>query len=351
MNDYFNTFLNLNESIDQLLKDDHNSLEIQESATSLKESVQPCIEELKQSASRLKGLVLVCSDELCHAENVWLSKPMIAEAAKQEIWEQLGEISGRSFKIRLLRNTLKYQAVEQFTQSWNKRVDNLRKTWFVDAKNGKTKDLAAWDKDKFIQDIYFQFDLESEELSLMLKEKIEFIYQNLEAINRVSIQNCVSLLDQSNQSIFNAQFNQIFSEIEAKFINSTEYIAFKNQKLTNAISPALQTLVSQGFLIPGLQGAIKQGILPINWHSFAQFSAQVVSAIENIITTIFDDRVKLATQALEQAIAFYNDFLERQERYQQETPEQREAEKAWIDQQRQELERVQSGIEAILNAN
>ena len=57
------------------------------------------------------------------------------------------------------------------------------------------------------------------------------------------------------------------------------------------------------------------------------------------------------TEALEQAIAFYNDFLERQERYQQETPEQREAEKAWIDQQRQELERVHSGIEAILNAS
>jgi hypothetical protein len=55
--------------------------------------------------------------------------------------------------------------------------------------------------------------------------------------------------------------------------------------------------------------------------------------------------------AIEQAIAFYNDFLERQERYQQETPEQRQAEKAWIDQQRRELEQVQHGIEAILNAS
>lgn len=71
--------------------------------------------------------------------------------------------------------------------------------------------------------------------------------------------------------------------------------------------------------------------------------------IDNIITSIFEDRVKLAIQSLEQAIAFYNDFLEQQERYQQETPEQREAEKAWIDQQRRELARVQNGIEAILS--
>ncbi|HEY9710089.1 MAG TPA: hypothetical protein V6D48_17920, partial [Oculatellaceae cyanobacterium] len=76
---------------------------------------------------------------------------------------------------------------------------------------------------------------------------------------------------------------------------------------------------------------------------------QVSSKLENIIKAIFDDRIKSGTQALEQAIAFYNYFLERQERYQQETPEQREAEKAWIDQQRRELERVQNGIEAILN--
>jgi len=61
--------------------------------------------------------------------------------------------------------------------------------------------------------------------------------------------------------------------------------------------------------------------------------------------------LNLATKAITKAIAFYNYFLERQERYQQETAEQREAEKAWIDQQRRELERVQQGIEAILNPN
>ncbi len=62
-----------------------------------------------------------------------------------------------------------------------------------------------------------------------------------------------------------------------------------------------------------------------------------------------DDRIELITKAIAQAIAFYNDFLEKQARYQQETLEQREAEKAWIDRQRQELEQVQKGIEAILN--
>ncbi len=55
-------------------------------------------------------------------------------------------------------------------------------------------------------------------------------------------------------------------------------------------------------------------------------------------------------QAVQKEIAFYNDVLEQQERYQQETPEQREAKKAWIEQQRQELARIQGGIEVIFNA-
>ena len=47
------------------------------------------------------------------------------------------------------------------------------------------------------------------------------------------------------------------------------------------------------------------------------------------------------------AIAFYNYFLEKQNRYQQETLETRQAEKAWIDQQRQQLVQVKNGLEAI----
>ncbi|HEY9694072.1 MAG TPA: hypothetical protein V6D15_17860 [Oculatellaceae cyanobacterium] len=52
-------------------------------------------------------------------------------------------------------------------------------------------------------------------------------------------------------------------------------------------------------------------------------------------------------QTLEAVISFDNEFLKRQERYQQETPEQREVEKVWIDQQRQQFKQIQTGIEEI----
>lgn len=113
MNDLFNTFQNFDKSSEQLLIDEFNSLEIRESATAFKNSVEPCIEEVKQSVSRLEKLVLVCFDELDRAENVWLSKPKIAEASKHEIWEQVGEISGCCFRIRQLASECKQEAIKQ----------------------------------------------------------------------------------------------------------------------------------------------------------------------------------------------------------------------------------------------
>lgn len=122
MNTYSKTFQNITQSVEQLLMNEYNSLEIKQSAISLRESVQPCIEEVKQSAATLKGLVQVGLDNLHHAEDVWNSKPRIAEAAKQEIWEQIGELSGRDIRIVQLGRQCREQAVETASKSWNNRV-------------------------------------------------------------------------------------------------------------------------------------------------------------------------------------------------------------------------------------
>ncbi len=93
MNDYFKTFQNITQSAAQMTVDS-SSIEIKQSAAKLKESVQPCFEELSQSANKLKELVKVSFAELEHAEDVWNSKPRIAQAPTLEILEQMGELTG-----------------------------------------------------------------------------------------------------------------------------------------------------------------------------------------------------------------------------------------------------------------
>ena len=376
MNDYFNTFQTIEQSVEQLLTGEQNSPEIEQAATSLRKSVQPCIEELKQSSARLKQLVQVSFEDLYQAEDVWNSKPRIAEAAKHEIWEQLGEISGCSFRIRNLATQYREDAVKQARQSWYKQVEYLRKKWFADAENGENKDLVTWKIDNFIQDLDIRLYLQSQDLNIILNKIVKTLDKELKIISLNKLDDCINLLDQNAKSRFNSPFNQIFSEFQATFSESTDFVTVSNRKLNDAVSPNVESLMNQVFLIPSLNQKLadavnstveslmaqvshipgfkrsnKQGIFSISWHWFTPVEIQIIATIDNIITEAFDARVGLVTQALEQVIAFYNYFLERQDRYQQETPEQREAEKAWIDQQRRELDRVQQGIEAILNTN
>ncbi len=338
MNDYFNTFQYIDQSVEQLLTDEHNSLEIKQSAVSIKESVKPCIEELIQSATRLKRLVVVASDKLYHAENVWLSKPRIAEAAKAEIWEQLGEISGRSFRIRKLGSQCKYEAVKQAKKYWDERVESLKKKWFLNEKYQLKQGIGWGDKEGFIKQLYPTVELQSQELNKIIKTNLSLVYKEVTNIQLESILDSLNLLDQQNKAHYSKQIDSIVSELENKFGNPTEYRPNYIVEFKTAVSPDVKALVEQGWG-------------DISWKDVVKFKEKVYAKIEKFITAIFDDRVELTTKAITKAIVFYNDFLERQERYQQETPEQRKAEKAWIDQQRQQLEQVQHGIEAILNAS
>ncbi len=50
-------------------------------------------------------------------------------------------------------------------------------------------------------------------------------------------------------------------------------------------------------------------------------------------------------------IEFHHDLLEKQNRYRQETSEQRLAEKAWIDQQKETLQTMQLELQNITSIN
>ncbi len=336
MNEYLKAFQDVTHSVELLVMDEHNSLELKQSATSLKKSVQPCIEELKQSATKLKGLVQVGFDDLHHAKNIWNSKPRIAQAPTHEIWEELGELSGRDFRILQLGKQWRSQAVEKAKKSWASRIEVLREKWFIDAKKQPKKGINWSDKEGFIKDIRLQVDSQSQEMILIIKRSLNIFYREINAIDLKRIYHYIALLEQQAKADLSTQMDLLVSEIKTKFGNPTAHLPDNLKGFTNTVSPALEALVNQGWS-------------NIYWEQVVKFKDEVYAKIEDRIISIFDDKVKLVTQALARAIAFYNDFLERQERYQQETPEQRQAEKAWIDQQRRELARVQNGIEAILN--
>ncbi|AFZ13568.1 hypothetical protein Cri9333_2713 [Crinalium epipsammum PCC 9333] len=91
MNEYLKAFQSISSATDNLLENEYISLEIKKSATNLLESVQPCFRELIQSANNLNSFIQVSSSHLDYADKLWSSKPQIAEAPKEEIWQQIGD--------------------------------------------------------------------------------------------------------------------------------------------------------------------------------------------------------------------------------------------------------------------
>lgn len=335
MNDYFKTFENISQSATQMTVDS-SSIEIKQSATKLKESVQPCFEELSQSANKLKELVKVSFAELEHAEDVWNSKPRIAQAPTLEILEQIGELTGCDLKITKLRKQCKSQAIEKAKESWDERIEKLRQRWFID-KNGNLRQGVGWsDKEGFIKDVRPEVKEQILYVNILTKQSLSLVYQEITTLNLKLIQQCITFTDRQLQAELSNKLNLVCIEIENKFSDLTEKQPEDFNSFNNTVNRALNILVNPSWG-------------DIYWEQVAKFKQQVSTKIEEEINSIFDSRIELATKAIAQAIAFYNDFLEKQARYQQETPEQREAEKAWIDRQRQELEQVHKGIEAILN--
>ncbi len=197
------------------------------------------------------------------------------------------------------------------------------------------KGVGWGEKDGFIKSLRAQIIEQLLELDTIMQHGLNIIYQEIKSIQLKLILHWIDILDQQTKSNLRKEIISIVRKIRNKFSDLSDLVTKQTKWFRNTVNRALEQLVNQGWG-------------DITWEQVAKFRDQVSAKIEERINAIFDNRFQLVTKAITQAIAFYNDFLERQERYQQEPLEQRETEKTWIEQQRRELEQVQNSIEAIL---
>ena len=332
-------FQNIAQSAAVVAADDYKSLEIKESATTMIKSVQPGFDELMGSATRLDKIVQKCRNNLDHAEDVWTCKLGIIQASKQEIWQQLGELSGCHVRINELGEQCQNSAIDKSQDYWDKIFDvRVKEKWFIDAAKKQKKGIGWSEKDNFIKDIPIVMNLVCMEINQIIKSSLVQIYQDLSTINLKVITQYFGILDRQTKDVLNHQMNLTFSEIANKFEQPTVYLPENTKLLRSALSPALDNLS-------------KYRLGDLFWEEVVNFEKEVSVAINNFINSIFDDRLKLGSQALVEAMIFYNEFLEKQDRYQEETPAQRQAERAWIDSQWTEIQRVEKGVKVILNSS
>ncbi len=311
--------------------------------------------DINQTASKLKELVQSGLDELLQAEAKLNNKPIIAAINRQQIWLQVGEFSGYYVKILNLGNLPKNQAMEEVDKTWDEWVVNLEaslkeqlltKTEIeVEAKEEQSKLTKAYGQ-KFTR--IFKDELQNFVLTI-INRNLGVVTQSVNGISK-SIKYFAGELNIDNFG------TDIISEINdlIDIINNTVKHIHKETlgddsgfNIFEFVDGAVGGVFN--FISGTNTQQIKQKVFDRGWKKFAQSKDKLFEKVKENIATVIDERIESATQITERAIKLHEDFLKTQARYQQETPAQQEIEKAWLREQREKFERVEKGIEAVLN--
>ncbi|MCT7959499.1 hypothetical protein NG791_02330 [Laspinema sp. D1] len=336
MNEYMATFQAITHSVKQVGSDQSSSVEIKDSAKRLSESLHPCFKELRESAARLQRLTQVCINDLADADDVRLSKYRIIQAPKPAIWDQVSELTGASFRVRQLGEECQTELVTKVHDVWSKKATQLRNKWFFDnQKKEFKKAINVFEKDTLLKELRSELEALRETLIETTQSGLKLMNQELELIESNTLNNCLNRLDKWTQITWQEQITSSRRKLGEQFGQAMNSLPSKIRDFPTLYNDALNNFG-------------KQNRLGMNVEAFEKFCEDLFPILADLIKVLFTDRTQVAIEAIDQRIAFYNELLTKQERYQQETPEQWQAEKAWINEQRQKIQQVLQGVEMIL---
>lgn len=357
-NEYLTAFKSFTQSIEKFLTFERGS------------------QEIKQSITKINGLIQSSLEGLHQAEEVLNGKLTLSETGKQTLLEQIGEASRRDVKLWNLAKKLNKEAIQEAVESWGQWKQGLAERMTEQSKQWSSEHSHIWSRDNLIRDYTDQFGQELEREinnwgTSQLRDKLltqkmvildREIRQELEAL-----QQSLKILDDQINTNFGQQLDFTISEINSNLDGATGIFGgvgfgglgaaalFALTPIT--IIPAIITGVvaiivgSVGLWladVDGIHDKIKQKVCELGFQKFDESKTQIDDQLYKIISSVFNSRIEAADAAIKQVISCYENLLDQQEKAHKETVEQRENEKAFIAQKRQELEQLQKNIEAIL---
>jgi hypothetical protein len=334
MNESLKAFLALNQAVTLIHSNDDQSLELKQSATDLSQSIQLCTDEMRQSAVKLEQLLKNCYQDLDQAEEVWNSKAGILSIPKDEIWEQIAQISNIDVRIRNLRKKCQIEVLRELKESWTNQVTELKRQWFTEKNTGKPKQEAGLsDKEGLIKGLEKELIDQNRQIILAIKHNLELIGQDFSVFN-------IHQLDSHFSCLPSKYKNSLLFQINSNHYRLNLFFNFKlaiSNSLANLIKPSWDSFYKDSFLV------IKRDRLD-------EFSNTVLLFMESSLLSQLDECFDLALSTLMLHLTFYDDLLEKQNRYEQEMPQKWQAEKQSLDQLRSQIDKVQTEIDTILNS-
>ena len=370
-NEYLQSFSDFTQSLEQFLTEERGGLEVKKATTEVNQLIRSGLEGLHQAENLLEG------------------KLQLSEAGKTEIIEQMGEISGRDVKIKVIADQQVEDVIDDAVESWNQWVEQLDVRIFESSDRWDSNYSAFEDKKKLIADYGDKFTaslskeleqwvktLEENILTDRLKDLNGFIQDELEEIRS----NLTRLDSRLDTNVGNQFTSTLIGNLNANELGINPALGSNNNEeggfnlfgglgtggltvgallaftgigflpilIAGGIAAAIGSFLFGGPSEEEIHAQVKQEVCEAGLNNFYESQEEIFDKICANIQSMYNTRVELASDLIKQAISLCENLLEQQQKVYQESVQQRQQEQAWIQQQRQRLEQVRQEIEAIV---
>jgi hypothetical protein len=379
MSNEFYTLQSIITASNELIDSSEVSPELKESAAILNNSVQKSLQVLELAAKKLSDLMPKAIEELQIAQGTWESKPEVVSVSSDVLLEQIGLLTGFLYQAKQIEQSeLISQLVGKSRQTIQELSNEIDSTWFKDTKTAKTKAVSPFEQGKFMQDVKNKFEPQVGNWTSLLDENARKLHELIQSIDLDTFKICISVLDERSRGKYLSRFvNQIDISINKTDPDSQSYHLDNTDTSAITIDSIAMKIVSNFMrpdfafyaeFYPNLSNLEEQfvqylsklnskgapmgmGIFPIKPEHFSEFKGEIESLLVRYITSVLKDRISFAIKLFEYMIDFYDRFLELQQRYREESPEQRQAEFDWITDRYKELKKVEGSINFMISSN
>ncbi|MGB3401799.1 MAG: dynamin family protein [Microcoleaceae cyanobacterium] len=367
-NEYVHSFSQFTQSLENFLTQERGILEVTRATDAVNQLVQSGLEGLEQT------------------ENLLTGKLKLSEAAKQEIIEQVGEISGRKVKLVNFADQQLDEALEATVNLWNRWVDELGERLFQASQTWHSRYSPFDDKKKLIKDYGKQFedsiqkelqqwierlkrDVLQDQLTPIIQNELEAVKNNLIKLDGELNINVGKQFTSAMSGNMNA--NELSINPDLKSCHTAEeegFNLFGGLGIGGLTGAALLGFTGLGFLpialIAGVAGfigsffggpseeelheEIRQEVYDAGCDKFLESQQEIFDKICAQIESMYESRIKLACNLMNQAISMCDNLMKQEEKAHQESLEQQQQDKIWIEQKRQKLGQVQHEIDSIV---
>lgn len=345
MKEYLNYLRNIKTQIEQINSIDNTSIELNSTATQLDKDLEPCLQEIKSSLSKLQILLKPCYETLAEGENVCESKINICNVDTLKVVEYLGKLTSKKERINKLAKTLEPEISSSILEVCNQNFEQLKQEhfrWDERSQKFKREHLKIFQKGDFSPQLNKSINHLAVQIKEKVREKIQLIYQEINIFDIDILTHCLNSLDSIRKLQWQEKINLIQENLQKHFDNPTKYLPdFYSKNYEEILNQLIDNLHKESSI---------NKLFRLYMKDFDQLHEQVKNLAIKLVENIVSQKANLAIEAFESMIYFYNYFLENQSRYQDELVSQNQIEKSWLEMQKSELDKINLEISSALES-